>query len=123
MTKTIQVVVGSIVAVGALSCCSLFNPDYDLKATLMDLLRNLVPDLILYEFKLGLNPAWVASTWMTWKRNLSQKLWIPRPCLKLYKQTPVCQLSSAFHNPLGFVIFTTPAKSIQSCLTKILQNV
>ena len=45
----------SIVIEGAQTHCSLLNSVYDLKATQMNLQRNLIRKFMLYEFQLGHN--------------------------------------------------------------------
>ena len=45
----------SIVLVPVLKCCSLVHSLYDLKAAKINLERSQIPELILYEVKLGYN--------------------------------------------------------------------
>ncbi len=44
--------VGSIVVVGALTCCALLHSMCDLKVTQMNMQHNLIQELMLYEFEL-----------------------------------------------------------------------
>ena len=57
--KSINVfaVIGSIVAVGTLTCCALFHSMCDLKAPQMNVQQGLIWELRLYEFKLVYNTA------------------------------------------------------------------
>ena len=47
--------VGSIVVVGALTCCALLCSVYDLKAAPMNMQHNLIWELVLYKFKMDHN--------------------------------------------------------------------
>ena len=42
MTKAVQAVVGSIVVVGAFTCCALFHFVFDLKAVQMNMQQSLI---------------------------------------------------------------------------------
>ena len=57
MTEAVQDAVGSIVVVGALTCCALLHSICDLKATQMNVPHSLIQKLMLYKFKLGQNTA------------------------------------------------------------------
>ena len=45
--------IGSIVVVGALTCCALLNSVRDLKAVQMNVQRSLIREVMLYKFELG----------------------------------------------------------------------
>ena len=46
---------GSVVVVGALTCCALLDSMCDLKATYMNVQCNLIWEVIFYKFELGNN--------------------------------------------------------------------
>ena len=55
LTKAVQAVIGRIVVVGALTCCSLVQGVCNLKATQMNVQRSLNREPTLYDFELGYN--------------------------------------------------------------------
>ena len=53
----LELIVDSIMVVGALTCCTLFHSECDLKTAQMNVQRGLIRERILYKFKRGHNAA------------------------------------------------------------------